>query len=588
MKFLRSNKAAFFITAFTVLAAAFYVFAKIFPPSGIIHKISGIGFNDTARVDAVFYKYTLFLVVLGTVILFVLWFKQSQYMEKFLVLIKNTVTLISKVFTINSLLVVSLVYLAVLFSAAIYYYDLGFDEAWYITFARNFSLKAMPFYTANERIAVIDTISMLPYYLVSLINFKLGLLEVWHFKLFSVLFSSITLVVLYRAINKLYGYAASVLFIFFLIVQPGFGFIASSYFGEFLQVAFIFYGLYFWLKDKDSVSNRTIIITSLFFTAAIHTKFQLVIIIAAVLIIMGFTDKQAKPIKLLIYTLIFTATVSLFRTIPVLIVSPASIRSLAIITDLLAAKSTTVSAALVLERLQLFNRFFPLVALIVVSGLFCFQMKNTFERFILFFTLVTSFWWIFIYPLSTYRNPFMAIITICLMAAIMLSRLYESFIQKNPARVLLMRYVSAFGIILFMLYGFSANLIYARIGYNDGVQFDLDGFASRLFTPIVHDNTQKDFHRELNRIITPADTLYNGSFVTRFYTPNTIFTIEKFSESLKNSPKGSEKLLLVTRDVYPLGFEKIYRQIDSLVTADTLQKRIILKTGRNELYGLKK
>src|SRR5207344_1935004 len=115
------------------------------------------------------------------------------------------------------------------------------------------------------------------------------------------------------------------------------------------------------------------------------------------------------------------------RTIPVLLTAPASIRSLALITDLLAAKSTTVSASLVLERLQLFNRFFPLAALVVVSGLFSLHMKNAFERFILFFTLVTSFWWIFIYPLSTYRNPFMAIITVCLMAAIMLARLYDSF-----------------------------------------------------------------------------------------------------------------------------------------------------------------
>ncbi len=547
-----------------------------------------INFNDTARVDGVFYKYTLTLVFLGIVVLFLLWFKQSQYVGKFSAMIKIIVTLISKAFNINTLLVISIVYLAVLFSAAIYYYDLGFDEAWYITFARNFSLKAMPFYTANERIAVIDTISMLPYYLLSLINFKLGLPEVWHFKLFSVLFSSVTLIVLYRVTGKLYGYMASVLFIFLLIAQPGFGFIASSYFGEFLQSAFMFYGLYYWLKDKNNVSTKTIIITSLFFAAAIHTKFQLVIIIAVVLVIMSLTDKQTKPIKLLIYTLIFTVVLSLLRTVPVLLVSPASLKSLAIITDLLAAKSTNISAVLVLEKLQLFNRFFPLMALIVVSGLFCFTMKNAFERFILFFTLVTSFWWIFLYPLSTYRNPFMAIITLCLMAAIMLSRLYESFIQKNPTHILLARYVSAFGIILLMLYGFSANLIYARIGYNDGVQFDLDGYASRLFSPIVHDNTQKDFHRELSGIITPADTLYNGSFVTRFYVPNTIFTIEKFSESLKNSQKGSEKLLLVTRDVYPLGFEKVYRQIDSLVTADTLQKRLILKTGRNELYGLKK
>jgi hypothetical protein len=588
MKFLRANKSAFVSAIFMMLFGVLYVIIKFFPPSGIISKISGITFNDTSRVDSVFYKYTFLLILLSACILFLLWFMQSTYLEKFSGMAIKMLTGFSGIFTINTLLVISLLYVTVLFSAAVYYYDLGFDEAWYITFARNFSIKAIPFYTANERIAVIDTISMLPYYLLSIINFKFGLLEVWHFKTLSVLLSVFTLIVLFRVSNILYGKAAAVLFLFFLIIQPGFGFIASSYFGEFLQAAFMFYGLYYWLKGKDITSSKPLLMTSLMFSIAIHTKFQLVIILATVLIIMAFTDKDKQSLKLLVYTIMFTVLLSLIRTIPVLLTAPASVRSLALITDLLAAKQTTVSASLILERLQLFNRFFPLAALVIVSGLFSLQMKNAFERFILFFTIITAFWWIFIYPLSTYRNPFMAVITICLMASIMISRLYDSFYQKNPARLILLRYVSGISIILLMLYGFSANLVYARIGYNDGVQFDLDGFRSRLFSPVIHDNTQKDFHSELRKVITTADTLYNGSFVTRFYVPNTIFTIEKMIESLNNTPLGTEKLLLVTRDVYPLGFDKIYSQIDSLVLAGNLKKRIILKTGSHELYGLKK
>ena len=588
MKFLRSNKAALASAISVLLFGIIYILIKIAPPSGIIQKVSGITFNDTSRVDAVFYKYTILLILLGTGILFLLWFKQSPYLEKFTQLVKTAAAGFSRVFTINILLALSLVYLAVLFFAAIHYYDLGFDEAWYITFARNFSLTGMPFYTGDSRLAVIDTISMLPYYILSLINFKAGLIEVWHFKILSVLLSVFTLIVLYRITGKLYSKAAAVLFMFFLIIQPGFGFIASSYFGEFLQAAFMFYGLYYWLKDDGGVTNKTLIITSLLFSFAIHTKFQLVIILPAVLIFLAFTDKDKHPVKLLIYTVLFTALISLVRTIPVLLTAPAQIRSLALITDLLAAKSTTVSASLVLERLQLFNRFFPLAVLIVVSGLFSLHMKNAFERFILFFTLVTSFWWIFIYPLSTYRNPFMAIITVCLMAAIMLTRLYDSFYSKNPARIILIKYVSAFGILFMMLYGFSANLVYAKIGYNDGVQFDLDGFVSRLFTPVAHDNTQKDFYRELRGVIQPSDTLYNGSFVTKFYVPNSVYSIQRMTETLKGSPPGTEALLLITREMYPLGFENIYSQVDSLVQADSLKKRIILKTGQHELYSLKK
>ncbi|KXK50682.1 MAG: hypothetical protein UZ05_CHB002001607, partial [Chlorobi bacterium OLB5] len=408
------------------------------------------------------------------------------------------------------------------FAASVYYYDLGFDEAWYIYFARNFSEKLFPFYTANERIAVIDTISMLPYYIISLVNFKAGFTDVWHFKLLSVLLSVFTLIVMYRITGRIYGKATALLFIFLLVIQPGFGFIASSFFGEFLQAAFLFGGLYYWQKEP-SVKNH-LVISSLFFTAAIHTKFQLVIIISAVLLILGFFSKESGSYRLLVYTLLFTALVSFIRTVPVLISSPQNIRNLAVITDLLAAKSTTVSPALVLERLQLFNRFFPLPVLAAVLGLFAFRMKTAAEKFLFYFSIITALWWIFLYPLSTYRNPFMAVIVLCFMAALLLVELFERYSSKYPAKKIKLKYAAGLCIAFLMLWGFSSNLIYSRIGYNDGVQFDLDGFNSRLFEPVKHDNSQKDFHAELKKTVSPLDTLYNGSFVTRFYLQNTVFT----------------------------------------------------------------
>ncbi|HRE09256.1 MAG TPA: glycosyltransferase family 39 protein [Ignavibacteria bacterium] len=588
MKFIRSNKAVLSTAILTLALLVLYVFFKLFPPSAIIYKMAGMTFNDTARVDAVFYKYTLYLCLLFAGVLFGMWLRSGGYTSKIYTSLQNLFVSVSRIFNLNILFIIILLYLAVLFAAAIYYYDLGFDEAWYITFAGNFASGLYPYYTANERIAVIDTISMLPYYLASLVNFKFTLNEVWHFKLLASAFSVLTIAILYRITSSLYSRAAAILFVFFMVIQPGFGFVASSYFGEFFQAAFVFYGLYYWLKDAEGTTAKRIFIAALLFTAAIHTKFQLVIILSAVLLIMAFTDKDRKPLKLLLYTLLFTAVLSLFRTIPVLLDSPSLLRSLALITDLLAARSTSVSAALIFERIQLFNRFFPLAALIIISASFSFIMKNAFERFLLFFTLITAFWWIFIYPLTTYRNPFMAVITLCFMAAVLVVKLYDYSLRKFPGKESLLRYVSALSMLMLMLYGFSANLVYARIGYNDGVQFDLDGFKNRLFSPVKHDNTQKDFHKQLKQSISNTDTLYNGSFVTRFYIPNTIFTFERMTESLKNSQPGSEKLLLVTRDVYPLGFQKIYGELDSLVKSDTLQKRLILKTGEHELYGLKK
>lgn len=558
----------------------------LFAPSAVISSFAGIKFNDTARVDGVVRKYALLMFLLFACISFLLWFKNSYLYKSFSEMLSRLLIRFSGLFTIKTLFVLVFIYITALFAASVYYYDLGFDEAWYITFARNFSEKLFPYYTANERLAVIDTISMLPYYLLSLVNFKFGFTEVWQFKLLSVLVSFFTLIVLYRFACKIYSSAAGIIFIFLLVIQPGFGFIASSYFGEFLQAAFLFLGLYYW--QKDHAVKKNIITASLFFAAAIHTKFQLVIIISAVLIILGLSSKESKPFRLLVYTLLFTALVSFIRTIPVLISSPQNLRSLALITDLLAAKSTTVSPSVILERLQLFNRFFPLPVLAAVLGLFAFRMKTAAEKFLFFFTAVTALWWIFLYPLSTYRNPFMAIIVICFMAALMLTELYERYSSKYPAKKINLKYAAGLSIALLMLWGFSANLIYSRIGYNDGVQFDLDGFNSRLFEPVKHDNSQKDFHAELKKTVSPLDTLYNGSFVTRFYLPNTVFTKEKMPESIKSSPAGSTKYFLVTRDVYPLGFKRIYAELDSLAAMDTLKVQLLLKNGEHELYGISK
>lgn len=150
----------------------------------------------------------------------------------------------------------------------------------------------------------------------------------------------------------------------------------------------------------------------------------------------------------------------------------------------------------------------------------------------------------------------------------------------------LIKYVSVFAISFLILYGFSTNLIYAYIGYNDGVQFDLDGFKNRLFSKIEYDNSQKLFYERLKSTVNPGDTIYNGSFVTRFYMNNPEASIISMKSSLSISdPVGNaEKLFLITRENYPLGFEKIYKELDSA----GLQKRLILKTGDNELWGIKK
>jgi hypothetical protein len=135
-----------------------------------------------------------------------------------------------------------------------------------------------------------------------------------------------------------------------------------------------------------------------------------------------------------------------------------------------------------------------------------------------------------------------------------------------------------------MMYGFSANLIYAYIGYNDGVQFDLDGYRSRLFTNIEYNSTQKEFYENIQTRLRPLDTLYNGSFVSQFYLGNPVAPVSKLKESFSVNPIQPVKYLLITRDIYPLGLEKGRILLDSIGANWKLE----VKTGEFEMYSVKK
>ncbi len=580
-KFISERKTALAAGAL-LLFSALYVFLRLVKPSEILRSLFNYTINNPDRVNNLFYKQALALIALSAAVLFILWFIKTAYYLKLIALVSAAFEKLLKLFSIHTLLAAALIYLAVLFPLAVSHYDLGYDEAVYLEYAKYFAKTAVVYINLNEKIILVDTIAMLPYYIASVPLFWLNLTALWYFKAVSVLLSLISLFFLFRISRKLYGFAAAVLFLFFLGVQPGFGFIASSYFGELIQAAFLLYGFYFAFSDSgDTASNRKLITSSLLISLAVHTKFQLAFIITFTLLALYVQSRRIGVLKLLGYTILFSGLISFVRTIPVLIFDYTLLRRMILITDIFAGPAYA-SWLVILDKFQLFNRFFPLPLFIIISAAFYYYCRNLFERALFFFSVVTVLWWIFLYPLTTYRNPFMGIITICLMAAVLAVRVYNDLKMRSPGYMKAAKVFSVSAVILLMAYGFSANIIYAYIGYNDGVQFDLDGFKNRLFTQPVYDTSQKDFYRGLNNFITPADTVYNGTWVAQYYLDNPVCTFDKMKESLSTNP--GEKYMIVTRDFYPLGFEKIYSQIDSL----GVKKELMFKTDKHELFRISK
>lgn len=566
----------------SVFFIALYVFISIIKPSDILSSVFHYNINNPGRVNNLFFRQLLLLIFLSAGMLCFSLFYKSSFYNVFISFLGKIYNNVLDLLTVNILLIVTLLYLAVLFPLAIASYDLGYDEAVYLDYAKNFAHTAMVYITYDNKIVPIDTIAMLPYYIASLPNYWLNLTELWHFKLTSSLLSVLTLIALFKISKDRYGKAASILFIFFLALQPGFGFIASSYFGELLQAAFLLYGFSLCFgNEKDLLSQKKLIASSLFISLAIHTKFQLAFIVTFTLLALFISSRHKGILKLLGYTILFSAGLSFIRTIPVLIYDFSLLKGLILITDIFAGPAYA-SYSVILEKFQLFNRFFPLPLFLIICAAFYFYTNSLFERALFYFSVITVTWWIFLYPLSTYRNPFMGIITICLMAGVLSIKAYDYYINKYPVNKRAVKLLTVMSLSFLMVYGFSANLIYAYVGYNDGVQFDLDGFKNRLFSNIEHNTSQKDFYEGVKKIVNPADTIYNGSWVPRHYLSNPIFTFDALKESLQRSP--GEKYVLVARDFYPLGFEKIYSKIDTL----GVTRRLILKTGEHELYGVSK
>lgn len=582
IKKLITEKKKTLLAGATLLFAALYVFLRIVKPTEILRSLFNYTINNPEKIDKLFYKQAIGLIVLSAVSLFIVWFIKTEYYTKLKSLVSAAFEKFLNLLNIYTLLAAVLVYIAVLFPLAVSHYDLGYDEAVYLEYAKYFAKTAVVYINLNEKIILVDTIAMLPYYVASLPLFWLNLTDLWHFKAISTLLSLAALIFLFRISKKLYGSVAAILFIFFLGVQPGFGFIASSYFGELLQAAFLLYGFYFAFSDPKSIdSGKKLITSALLISVAVHTKFQVAFIITFTLLALYIQSRQKGVLKLLGYTILFSALFSFVRTIPVLVFDYTLLRRMILITDIFAGPAYA-SWSVILDKFQLFNRFFPLPLFIIISAAFYYFSKNLFERALFFFSVVTVLWWIFLYPLTTYRNPFMGIITICLMAAILAVRAYNELTMKFPDYHRAIKVFSAASVLLLMSYGFSANLIYAYIGYNDGVQFDLDGFKNRLFTAPVYDTSQKDFYKGMNNYVAPGDTVYNGTWVAQYYLNNPVCTFDKMKESLGTNP--GNKYMIVTRDFYPLGFDKIYSQIDSL----GVKKELIFKTDKHELYRVSK
>jgi hypothetical protein len=301
---------------------------------------------------------------------------------------------------------------------------------------------------------------------------------------------------------------------------------------------------------------------AIWFSVAIHTKFQLFPIIILLLFIMFLKTLDKRIIIQIIYILVLILFIAILRLLPAIIYDDNNI-ILVIKQFYNMTYNGTSSNIVFFDRIQLFNRFFPLM-IFLFSIIFSIpNLKSKFNQFIYGFAFILIAYWIFFFKFTTYRHLFMGIIPLLYILVLALSNIYKLLINKYKLqKTLLSKFIIIFSLLLFLLYGASTNIIYAMTGYNDGVQFDLSGFKSRLFYPAINNNYQKDFFVRTKKIINSNDIIFSKSpIIIKAYLNNKVYNFNY----IKKTKYSGNKYIIIGIDTFPDGnFNEAFKRLRAL------------------------
>ena len=414
MKFKLIISLSIYILTLLVLTVIAYTNITLY----IITELLNLRVNYPLEVQQFIKKICIYLFLCSTLIFTLLLLQKYNKMSSIKSYFQVILNKAEKLLKLKYFVLFCLIYLIALFYITINNYDLGFDEAWYLDYALNFIKTGFPFYIINEELAWISIADMLPNYILFLFYSFISSITLEGVKFISSILSIAGITLIFYSIYKSNSRIVPILTIIFIVLQPGFGFVASSFFGEIIAIGFLFIGIYL-LFNKNKL-----IWASLFFSLSIQTKLQLLIIIIATFLICILIWQDKKIIKALFLTILFLGAISLIRIIPVLFYEPTLVFNIIEQYYHLSSYHNNGFSIITLERLQLYNRLFPISILIIISFLSFPALKTKFEKFIYVFAILMNVYWIFFFSFITYRHLFMGVIPLCYLTALFLNHYY--------------------------------------------------------------------------------------------------------------------------------------------------------------------
>ncbi len=463
-------------------------------------------------------------------------------------------------------------YLMIGFYLAIKNFDLGYDEVWYIYYAKRFFLSVSNLFK-GEVYNSFPTRTMLPHNLASLILYGFHLHEVWHFKLMNSVLTLVSMAGMYAVVRKAADKQTAGYFVLISIFWSTFLFVASSYFGVLIAVCLIFLGVRNYYKKGISWNALK---AAIFFSLAMHTKIQLVPLLLFSILLLYAIERKKEHFFLFIYTIISYLLLVFIRNIPNMFITSGNILKsyVKLGSSFIYSRSGTYN----FDHIQLFDNIIPIVVFLCISLLFIRKRRTGFDLFIYLISTVNCIWWMVFYNMATFRHLFLGLIPFAYITAKTISELNTEFAQKREGKGFLQSPLVLIGVLFLLINAGYMNLTGAYIGYNDGVQFQYSGAKSRLFKSVVTDTSQKDFYNYATQVIGIDDVIYNGNpFYTDFYLG---IKAESYKEIRQEAEK--KQWLIICREDYPLGLEQAYKDIKNMPG----DKMLVFKTGDYELYRL--
>lgn len=512
----------------------------------ITHNVLGLKINFSTEFNKYVNSKIILVISVITLIFIYKLIEKEKFFNKIRIYTKNIIEEISIKLNVKTLIIAIFTYIVPLILLAVVNYDLGFDEAWYVHYAINYSKSFVGFYMFNEKVSIVSIMEMLPYQIIYYFYGLFTRIELTDVKIISSILSYLGLIIIYKVIYKQNNKEVGWLTLFFIVIQPGFGFVSSSFFGEIFAASLIMLAMNIYYNNKNNIYQN--ILSGIILATAIHTKMQLLPIIVICIILMAVIEKDKRIIKTIIYAVLIFVVIALLRVIPAFTNNIASIYS--IIKQyyhLSSGYHKELTIGLITDRIQLFNRFYPLM-LFSITAIFSYPLlKPGFDKFVYLFSLTMIIYWIFLFNFITYRHLFIGIIPMCYLNAKLVYYFYNKLKVKNYIPLYKLKLIFATGFAFIYIYGVSTNIVYAYIGYNDGVQFDLDGYKSRLFTEIKRDKTQVDFYDKVKPIIEKENIVFSPSpHLAKVYLGCNVYTIDMID---KIEHTGN-KYIIISRETY--------------------------------------